>query len=68
MYIAIEIQKNENVTVEEGRVITRIFEDNTQTCIIKLEKNSNVIIECEKKIIVVEWNGEKFLYKYSYEV
>jgi hypothetical protein len=63
VYVAVELQKEERATVDIGYVITRVFEEDKQTCIIKLEKNANLLLECEKKIIVIEWTGEKFLYK-----
>lgn len=62
-YMSVELSKTGSVSIDEGRIITRLFKDDKQTCILKIRKGANVIINQENLVTVLEWNGDKFICK-----
>ena len=60
-YISIEVSKNCNINIDEGRVITRLFKNDKQICVLEVKNDANIIINQKNLITVIEWNGEDFI-------
>lgn len=59
-YMAIEGSKVTNVSIDNGRVITRLFKEDKQICIIEIRKDANIIID-DNVVTILEWDGVKFI-------
>jgi len=62
-YMSIELEKSGNVSLDEGRVITRLFKNDKQYCIIEIKKDANIIIYQGDLVTILDWNGEKLICK-----
>lgn len=63
VYVSFEINRTERVGIKEGRVLNRIFTQSVQNCFVELSMGGTLIIEKENETVIVEWDGEKFLYR-----
>jgi hypothetical protein len=61
IYLSVELSNLGDVSINRGRVISRVFNEDKQTCIVELKKDTNIIIEQGEKLAILEWNGEKFI-------
>ena len=60
-YIKIELSLSGSVSIDSGRVISRVFEDKKQICILEVNKYANIIIEQKSLITILDWDGNKFV-------
>ena len=61
VYLSIELSSTGAVSVDDGRIITRLFREEKQICIIEIKQDANIIIDQGSVFTILEWNGEKFI-------
>ena len=63
IYAILKLSGSDKVSIDDGRVVSRIFDDDNQTCIVEMEVDSNIIVEREKAMVILTWNGKQFICK-----
>lgn len=62
-YMQIEFSASGSISIDAGRVMSRLFSDEKQTCMLEIKKYANIIIEQENLVTILEWDGETFICK-----
>ena len=60
-YLSVEFSKYGKINIDEGRVITRLFKNDKQVCVLEVKKDSSIVINQQHLVTVIEWNGEEFV-------
>jgi len=62
-YMSIEVPRDADVVVDDGRIITRVFKNDTQYCVVEVNEYANVSIIKESLITILEWDGQTIICK-----